>query len=116
VLDSRQRFCDNHYMENNWTDAPFLYIHFKNLWSGGDASLKMVRVFRAFDQMFKGIPGTLILTCNGFKSWLVPGYKCAGCGKTFFVSEANDLRHECCSNRGVISDNRSMGVLDGIIA
>lgn len=97
-------------LENNWADAKKLYIHFM-AFNGCSASLRFDRVIYLFEQEVKGAAGAY----QDGDTWVVPGYKCAGCGRIFFVSEPEGLRHECCKHTGVVSDHRSMGVLDGVI-
>jgi len=94
----------------DWTEAKILYFHF-NSTGGNFASLPMTRTLKAFAHEFKGIPGTLEGVVHGRKAWIVPGYKCMNCAKTFFAAKQEDLKHACMSgNGGIISDSRSMGV------
>ena len=99
-------------MPKLWTDAPKLYIHFM-AFNGCFASLRFNRVSHIFEQEVKGAVGAYQLRLSD--QWIVPGYKCAGCGRTFFTPEPEGLRHECCKHTGLVSDHRSMGVLDGVI-
>ena len=89
----------------NWNDAPILYFHF-NTPNGGFASLPMRRVVRSFWASFIGVPGTKVHHAPEGAAeayWLVPGYECLNCAKTFFTATKEDLRHECMNNTGVIS-------------
>ena len=86
----------------NWNDEPILYFH--TVTRGGlAASLPMKRVLRAFGKRFAGIPGIRERLVDGVRNWIVPGYKCINCQKTFFVAEAKDLQHACTNDGGVIS-------------
>lgn len=96
-------------MDKPWTDAKILYFHFTT--DGGlFASLPMVRVLQAFASPFVGVPGTKEVIHDGKKAWVVPGFKCLNCAKTFFVADRDSLKHECMKNGGIISESGSMGV------
>ena len=98
-------------LETNWTDAQTLYFHFNSA-DGASASLPMKRGFYSFAHAFKGVPGTQFYVPSEGESdgvWLVPGYKCAACAKTFFAATPQGLAHECSGHRGIISDSASMG-------
>jgi len=109
--------CDNLFMEKVWTDAKILYFHFLTNSSeksrgcaGIPASLPMHRVLQAFAAPFKGIPGTVESLVHGRKAWVVPGYKCLNCAKTFFSADRDGLKHECMGHGGIISESSSMGI------
>ena len=88
-------------MSKNWNDAPQLFIH--TVTEGGlPATLPLVRVVKAFDARFTGVLGVEFRDGK----WHVPGYKCLGCGKMYFVAEQKDLRHACSREGGIISDKR----------
>ncbi len=95
--------------EKLWTDAKTLFFHFATT-GGLAASLPMQRVLRAFVYPFKGVPGTQVQDIHGRKAWIVPGYKCPNCAKTFFGAKPEDLKHACMNGGGIISDSRSMGI------
>ena len=95
--------------EKLWTDAKTLFFHFATT-GGLAASLPMQRVLRAFVYPFKGVPGTQEQHVHGRTRWIVPGYKCINCAKTFFAAKPEDLKHACMNDGGIISDSRSKGI------
>ena len=92
----------------NWTDAKTLFFHFATT-NGLAASLPMTRVLHAFAYEFKGVPGTKEVMHQGKKTWLVPGYRCPNCGKTFFGPDEESLKHGCMNGGGIVSASPSMG-------
>ena len=106
-LDSSRRLRYTLEMTECWTDEKVLYFHFLTA-NGSAASLPMTRTLRAFSKEFKGIPGTKQVNTpavgGGTKLvWLVPGFTCINCGKTFFSPDKDGLKHGCTNNGGIIS-------------
>jgi hypothetical protein len=85
---------------------PAMTAAFRPLWEYSEKDLRIRKIELNLEHFIRhapvtGIPGVVsrvVRYHNGDAEtvWVVPGYRCPECHRTFFVADWLDLKHECC--------------------